>query len=179
MRYNGFNLLAGDARRAAWGSNRGVAGERLAPGVHGVSNALLDTPWPKVIALEASGSRAGARPATTTSRRCSRCSPTARRAPDDELPATGVALECERLLSRAVHRRAPATARAARRSLTIGRDGRVRFVERRFDAAGAPAGESQFEFAAEDVSAARAAMTRCAMPASSNGSPAASKPWRA
>ena len=52
--YAGFNLLLGDLRRGemAWISNRGgTAG--IAPGVHGLSNAALDTPWPKVRRLKA------------------------------------------------------------------------------------------------------------------------------
>ena len=52
--YNGYNLIVGDLRsmELAYGSNRGetaVHGPRLlAPGVYGLSNAGLDTPWPKV-----------------------------------------------------------------------------------------------------------------------------------
>ena len=47
-RYNGFNLLAMDGETLAYASNRtrGVVG--LEPGVYGLSNHLLDTPWPKV-----------------------------------------------------------------------------------------------------------------------------------
>jgi hypothetical protein len=52
--YNGYNLIVGDlgSMQLAYGSNRGEAavhGPRLlAPGVYGLSNAVLDTPWPKV-----------------------------------------------------------------------------------------------------------------------------------
>ena len=48
--YNGFNLLAGDARELHWVSNREGRPRRLGPGVYGLSNHLLDTPWPKVTA---------------------------------------------------------------------------------------------------------------------------------
>lgn len=47
-RYNGFNLLAGDADGLYYCSNRGRPVERLTPGCFGLSNHLLDTPWPKV-----------------------------------------------------------------------------------------------------------------------------------
>ena len=47
-RYAGFNLLLGDAGQLWWYSNRGGPPQRLAPGVYGLSNALLDTPWPKL-----------------------------------------------------------------------------------------------------------------------------------
>jgi uncharacterized protein with NRDE domain len=55
MGYNGFNLVAADFRRGEcfWASNNGAAPVRLERGVYGVSNASLDTPWPKVNALKA------------------------------------------------------------------------------------------------------------------------------
>ena len=48
-RYNGFCLLVGDGERLVFYSNRGEAPLEVAPGVHGLPNDLLDTPWPKVI----------------------------------------------------------------------------------------------------------------------------------
>jgi len=47
-RYNGFNLLVGTPDQMFWYSNRGGGMERLSPGIHGLSNHLLNTPWPKV-----------------------------------------------------------------------------------------------------------------------------------
>lgn len=47
--YNGFNLVVGVGSEVHWFSNRSEAGPtRLDPGVYGLSNHLLDTPWPKV-----------------------------------------------------------------------------------------------------------------------------------
>lgn len=50
--YGGFNLFAGDGVHdgagLVWCSNREPAACVLAPGVYGLSNHLLDTPWPKV-----------------------------------------------------------------------------------------------------------------------------------
>jgi uncharacterized protein with NRDE domain len=46
--YAGFNLLCGDRRSLWWFSNRGGPPRRLTPGIYGLSNDLLDTPWPKV-----------------------------------------------------------------------------------------------------------------------------------
>ena len=47
--YNGFNLLAGDIEGVFYFSSRDGPGTgRLSPGIHGLSNHLLDTPWPKV-----------------------------------------------------------------------------------------------------------------------------------
>ena len=47
-RYNGFSLLAMDGETLAFASNRSPGVVRLEPGVYGLSNHLLDTPWPKV-----------------------------------------------------------------------------------------------------------------------------------
>jgi uncharacterized protein with NRDE domain len=46
--YNGFNLLLADGATLHWYSNRGGAPRALGPGLYGISNHLLDTPWPKV-----------------------------------------------------------------------------------------------------------------------------------
>ncbi|MEO8013188.1 MAG: NRDE family protein [Polaromonas sp.] len=60
QRYGGFNLVLGDVQRNAWtwmtnrslASSSGLHFETLAPGVYGLSNAALDTPWPKTLALK-------------------------------------------------------------------------------------------------------------------------------
>jgi uncharacterized protein with NRDE domain len=50
--FNGFNLIAGDLDGTWYYSNRDQAPRRLATGVHGVSNHLIDTPWPKLIRVK-------------------------------------------------------------------------------------------------------------------------------
>ena len=44
-RYNGFNVLAGDASSIRWMSNRGGAKRHIERGVHGLSNGPFDAPW--------------------------------------------------------------------------------------------------------------------------------------
>lgn len=96
--YNGFNLLVGDREGLHWYSNRGGTPTALAPGVYGVSNALLDTPWPKVERGKAAfagvlgGARIGADALfeLLTDRAV---------AADGALPDTGVGLDRERALS--------------------------------------------------------------------------------
>lgn len=46
--YAGFNLLAGNAESLYYLSNLKDSIEKVSPGIHGISNAFLDTPWPKV-----------------------------------------------------------------------------------------------------------------------------------
>jgi uncharacterized protein with NRDE domain len=97
--YNGFNLLLGDGQRLVAFSN--ISGQRheLAPGIYGLSNHLLDTPWPKVGAGKAALTAAlAALPDETALFRLLRDDT---RPPDGALPATGVSLDWERLLSAA------------------------------------------------------------------------------
>jgi uncharacterized protein with NRDE domain len=47
--YAGFNLLVSDGASLAWFSNRSDSPRILPPGIYGLSNALLDSPWHKVV----------------------------------------------------------------------------------------------------------------------------------
>jgi uncharacterized protein with NRDE domain len=97
--YNGFNLLAGDARELIWFSNIGCERRPLPPGIYGISNHLLDTPWPKVDAAKSSLALAlAALPENDGLFRLLRDDTVY---PDDALPRTGVSIEWERLLSAA------------------------------------------------------------------------------
>jgi uncharacterized protein with NRDE domain len=97
--YNGFNLLLGDGRKLVAFSNISMQRHELAPGVYGLSNALLDTPWPKVGAGKTALS--GALAALPDESALFQLLRDATHHPDAALPATGVSLEWERLLSAA------------------------------------------------------------------------------
>ncbi|HEY2925928.1 NRDE family protein [Piscinibacter sp.] len=103
--YNGFNLVAADFRRGEcfWASSTGVHPVRLERGVHGLSNAGLDTPWPKVAALKSrmSDAIASAESVDALSLQLFDALADDTRAPDEALPDTGVPLEWERTLSAA------------------------------------------------------------------------------
>src|SRR5258706_6908216 len=47
-RYNGFNLLLADDKSMCYFGSREGEIIDVAPGIHGLSNHLLDEPWPKV-----------------------------------------------------------------------------------------------------------------------------------
>jgi uncharacterized protein with NRDE domain len=102
--YNGFNLLIGDwtRRELGWYCNRSPAAPvLLEAGTHGISNAVLDTPWPKLVRKRAElAARIGERPETPLAELIDLMRDP-RVARDDELPATGVSLERERELSAA------------------------------------------------------------------------------
>lgn len=96
----GFNLLALDEAGLYWGSNRAsVPPVRLAPGVHGLSNAFLDTPWPKVARARDALAEALATDAPLALDRCFAILDDDRGAADAELPDTGVGLALERALA--------------------------------------------------------------------------------
>lgn len=112
--YNGFNLVGFDFRQGEsfWASNHGVSlPQTLRRGVHGVSNAGLDTPWPKVVNLKARLTEAMATADTVDSLSVRLFDALADRqeAPDESLPATGVPHEWERRLSAAFIRTPDAT----------------------------------------------------------------------
>ena len=95
--YNGFNLIFGSKEELFWFSNLKNTIEKISPGIHGLSNRFLDTPWPKV----ASGKRALEQVINENISSESLFSIlTDQSIPDDSLlPHTGVELEWERILS--------------------------------------------------------------------------------
>lgn len=95
--YSGFSLLLGTPDSLVAVSNRGLVPTALAPGVHGLSNHLLDTPWPKVEKAKAGLTAAlqASAPDDTLFHLLADAEP----APEPALPDTGVGRDMERLLS--------------------------------------------------------------------------------
>ncbi|MFO1283364.1 MAG: NRDE family protein [Burkholderiales bacterium] len=138
-RYNGYNLLAGDASGAHWTSNRHGPARRLPAGVSTLSNAALDTPWPKTARLQEALDRWAAGGADDLEPVFSALGDRTI-APDAELPSTGVPLDRERLLS-AAFIIGEAYGTRCSTILALAGDGSARFVERTFDRAGRAIGE--------------------------------------
>ncbi len=103
--YNGFNMLALDFAdgECFWLNNRKLFPERLQKGVFGLSNAILNTPWPKVQQLKARTRQAIAQSQDidVLANRLFEALADPSVAPDEQLPHTGVSIEWERLLSSA------------------------------------------------------------------------------
>jgi hypothetical protein len=150
MQYNGFNLLTadlnkGDQQQLSWISNRILVGDKIRqkkmvspvkvnPGIYGLSNSMLDTPWPKVRLGVAHFAQAIAMDqgkfnhpehylkfmsnSTTFS--------------DAELPSTGVSLDWERALSPIFIKTAHYGTRSSS-LLRVRKDGNFQMLERRFD----------------------------------------------
>lgn len=99
--YNGFNLLAGDARNIWYVGNRSQQAnpELLAPGRHVVSNHLLNTPWPKAERLRHALDAFPLDSLETSLNPVFELLKDLTPADDNNLPATGLSLERERLLS--------------------------------------------------------------------------------
>jgi uncharacterized protein with NRDE domain len=146
--YAGFNLLLGDPGVLVYLSNRGRGPERLAAGVYGLSNHLLDTPWPK---LERTRARfrallaRGADPESLLAMLADRTPAT-----DHELPDTGIGPEWERLLS-SPFITSPHYGTRCSTVMTMLEDREMEFIERRFDPDGAVAGQSRFRFPIDGV----------------------------
>jgi uncharacterized protein with NRDE domain len=150
QRYNGFNFLSVDLSLENpglhWLSNRVLMGDKLrprkvmnpqclTPGVYGLSNAMLDTPWPKVqhrvgafaqmLAMDTGDFK--------KSEQYMRIMQDLTPAPDEYLPQTGLSYEWEKALSSAFIK----TEHYGTRSIALIRvrhDGQFEVIEKRFDA---------------------------------------------
>ncbi len=141
--YRGFNLLAYDSQGLFYYSNRGAERRKLEPGIYGLSNHTLDTPWPKVrLARERLGAALASEPATET---LFAMMADTSMASDEELPRTGVGSEREKMLSAA---RIVSSTYGTRCStvLTCAKSGTIRFAERTYGPEGAELDTASYEF---------------------------------
>lgn len=142
--YGGFNLLLLDHAGLHYVSNRPVFKHHpVAPGLHALSNAKLDSPWPKATAARAAMGAWLARDLADEETLFAAMSNPARAA-DADLPDTGVGLETERLLSSAFIR-TPGYGTRCTTLVKLDRDGHARLRERRFDPSGQPVGETELD----------------------------------
>jgi uncharacterized protein with NRDE domain len=149
-RFAGFNLLVGSGTTLHYFSNRADSGPReLEPGIYGLSNHLLDSPWPKLVRtrdrfaaeLASAEPDVGALFDLLADRE---------QAPGAQLPDTGLPPDWERALSSpfVLHGRYGTRCSTV---LLAGWDGRTVVLERRFDPAGCQTGATRIEFAGDDL----------------------------
>jgi uncharacterized protein with NRDE domain len=149
--YRPFNLLTFDAADAFYLGNRPEPrAQAVTPGVHGLSNADFNTPWPKTRALMqrlqhwiGAGDDADFAPLFAALA-------DEQMAPDAQLPDTGIGLERERRLS-AAFIRGEAYGTRASTVVAIDHDGRGVIVERRFGPNGHFTGETMLRFASSSL----------------------------
>lgn len=96
--YGGFNLLLADADELWCVGSHQPEPVKVTPGWHGLSNAALDTPWPKLQQLLSGAQSLVAQQVDVPEQHLALLANT-EPAPDDALPDTGVGLMMERLLS--------------------------------------------------------------------------------
>lgn len=141
-RYRGFNLLSAGAGELWWVSNRDGGGRRLEPGLYGLSNHLLDTPWPKVVLGKARFADVLARGPSLAPLLDLLADTTLHDPPDPG----GVHAARERMLS-AARIVSPEYGTRCSSALLVDAAGRTRFAERSWTPSGSAAETVEFEFA--------------------------------
>ncbi len=139
--YAGFNLLVGDRHTLWYLSNRGAAPRPVRPGLHGLSNGLLDEPWPKVARGKANLDRALGREAGLEGLLDvvnDRHQPA-----DSELPDTGVSRELERLVA-PVFIQSDQYGTRASSAVQLHQDGHIEMAEQNWRPDGQPDGPPRY-----------------------------------
>ena len=131
-KYNGYNFLAGDLSGLWYYSNRGDGIYQLSPGHYGLSNHLLDTQWPKVVAGKSRLKKLLHPDKEIQTDRVFDLLADRTLAPDHQLPNTGVDLEWERILSLLFITSENYGTRSSS-IILIKRTGEVTFLERTFN----------------------------------------------
>jgi uncharacterized protein with NRDE domain len=143
-RYAGFNLLASDADALWYASNRAERFARQLPaGVYGLSNHLLDTPWPKLARVRYTfRAWLDATPEPNPEELLTMLADRMPAAQHEPLPQTGLSPEWERVLSSpfVLHREYGTRCSTV---LLLERGGSLTLTERRFDAAGTVTGQTE------------------------------------
>ncbi|MBL7849922.1 MAG: NRDE family protein [Cyclobacteriaceae bacterium] len=145
--YNGFNLLVGTPDRLWYYSNYAEGIHAMTDGLHGLSNHLLNTPWPKVERGKQLLSPL-LRKETVLPEELLDLLYDEEQAPDDALPDTGVGIERERVLS-SMFIKSPNYGSRCSTVILVDRQNQVHFAERVYDLTTFAHSTRQFEFAIE------------------------------
>ncbi len=141
--YAGFNLIIGDVNELWFLNSLDGQPRALEPGVYGLSNADLDSPWPKTRTLR----EALAAAPDADSEQLLTLLADSRSYADDQLPATGISLEWERMLAPAFITGNREYGTRASSLLRISQDGGISMIEKRFGPFGQSDGERLCEWA--------------------------------
>jgi len=129
--YNGYNLLLGDLQNLYYSSNQDNDLRQIPSGIYGLSNHLLDTPWPKLVRCKTLFDDILAREERPSPDSLLEMLADRKTAPDDQLPDTGIGLEWERLLC-SIFIAGESYGTRSSTVLLIGDDNRVTLTERSF-----------------------------------------------
>jgi uncharacterized protein with NRDE domain len=129
--YNGFNLLVGTVDELYYYSNYKEGVRYLSSGFYGLSNHLLDTPWPKIVQGKEIMDPLF-RASVPDTEKIFRAMFSETIAPDDQLPDTGLSPERERALS-SMFIKTPNYGSRCSTVILVTRDNQVMFAERTYD----------------------------------------------
>ncbi len=161
VKYNGFSLLVGHTTSLYFLSNRGGHVTRVDPGIHGLSNHLLDTPWPKVEKSKAKLAKQLEKPFDAAE--AFRLLDDTERAPSTTLPSTGVSLELEERLSAIRILAVGGYGTRCSTVLSLGEGGKIEFHERSYREDGGESGRVGYRLTVEQGKA-RASSRRAGSP---------------
>ncbi|WP_414672256.1 NRDE family protein [Lentibacillus sp.] len=142
--YTGFNFIGGSPEQLYYYSNIQNEMSQVSTGTHGLSNAFLNTPWPKVVKGKEKLAQYVKQHSTIETGPLFDIIADAEKAPDENLPDTGVGLDLERKLSPLFIKTDGYGTRAST-VLLVDRNNHVTFVERTYDR-GKFDNESRFSF---------------------------------
>jgi len=129
--YNGFNLLVGDKNDLYHYSNISKHFEKISPGIHGVSNHLLNTPWPKVEKGKTELEKIISSNDEIAIDKIFELLSDKTKPADNQLPDTGVGIELERMLS-SIFIESETYGTRASSILLIDRDNKITFIEKSY-----------------------------------------------
>lgn len=129
--FNGYNIILGTTKTLCYHSNVIGAPREIKNGIYGLSNHLLDTPWPKV-EWGKEKLRAALRKEEPDIEELFSTLYSDIKAPDHLLPDTGIGLEMERLLS-SVFIKSPDYGSRCSTVLLVDNNDRWRFYERTYN----------------------------------------------
>lgn len=129
-RYKGFSLLAGTTNQLGYYSNQQKKIRLLDEGLYGLSNHLLNTDWPKV-KLAKNRLQEIMKDGNISEELLFDLLSDEQKAPDDQLPDTGIPKEIEKLVS-PIFIKSESYGTRCSTILLIGSNGKVTFAERRF-----------------------------------------------
>jgi uncharacterized protein with NRDE domain len=142
--YSGFNLLVSDGDSLSYLSNRDGEARELAPGIYGLSNATLDTPWEKVERSKR-GLQELVRNSAVNETSLMRLLGDRNKGPVDEVRSERLPFATAHAIT-APFVVLPEYGTRCSTVVLADRSGKWSFLERRFDANGRKTGESQHSF---------------------------------
>jgi uncharacterized protein with NRDE domain len=146
--YNGFNLVLGDWAGLFWCSNRTAKERGLGPGIYGLSNHLLDTPWPKIERGKAGLKDLIEEESELNLERIFALLSDRQEAEEASLPDTGVGLPLERVLS-PIFITSPGYGTRSSTILLVDQANQVTFLERTFHPVSGAPDTVKYEFQIE------------------------------